>query len=132
MSERSLIRKAVSDLVAAFVTTSVPYQNFSFEVDDLPAAKVWIEAGDIDPDFDQEEYMASSILMIELIVYGRGDLDTQLDQIASQINSQFGLDESLNGLIENVRRTGFAYDPDPESLVNSLALSYAITYEDED
>lgn len=131
MATRKAIREAVAALIAPHFTSSFSYRNNSVTKDDLPCAFTSIEAGDSDRDFDQE-YITTGVLTIEAIVRGEGDLDSQLDALGTLAHQELMEDETLNGLVEGMTRTGFAYDPDPESYVNTLAITYAITYEDED
>ncbi len=131
MATRTAIRDAIALLIKPFFTQTYAYREDGVEVDDLPCAFVTIEAGDSEEDFDKE-VETDGALTIELVYRGTGDRDAALDLLGKMINDEFKTDETLNGLVEGIKRTGFAYDPDPESLITTLALSYAITYDDED
>lgn len=131
MATRTEIREAIALLIEPFFTQSYAYREDGVGVDDLPCAFVTIEAGDSEEDFDRA-VITDGALTIELVYRGAGDRDAALDLLAKKINDEFNADETLGGLVEGIKRGGFSYDPDPESLITTLALSYAVTYEDED
>ncbi len=131
MATRTAIREAIAILIEPFFTKTYAYREDGVEVSDLPCAFVTIEAGDSEEDFDKEA-ITDGALTIELVYRGAGNREAALDLMAKKINDEFKEDETLNGLVEGIKRGGFAYDPDPESLITTLALSYAVTYEDED
>lgn len=131
MATRTQIREAIAALIAPHFTRAYSYREDGVEVEDLPCAFVTLEAGDITEDFDKQA-TTDGALTIELVYRGTGDRDAALDLLGAKINNKFKNDETLSGLVDGITRTGYAYDPDPESLITTLALSYAITYDDED
>jgi len=131
MATRTQIREAIATLIKPFFTQAYAYREEDVGVDDLPCVFVTIEAGDTEEDFDKEA-ITDGALTIELVYRGTGNREAALDLLSKKINDEFQTDETLNGLVEGIKRGGFSYDPDPESLITTLALSYAVTYEDED
>ncbi len=131
MATRTEIRDAVALLIKPFFTKTYAYREEGVKVKDLPCAFVTIEAGDSEEDFDKGA-ITDGALTIELVYRGTDNREAALDLLAKKINDEFDLDETLNNLVEGIKRAGFAYDPQPESLITTLALSYAVTYEDED
>lgn len=131
MATRKQIRDFIAGLIAPDFVKTFPYQEIGLNVADLPCAFVTVEAGDSEEDFDKA-VSTEAVLTIQLTVHGGGNLEDALDALAAKINTRFDDDETLNGLIDGMHRSGFAYDPDKTSMLNTLAITYAITYDDED
>lgn len=130
MATRPQIRSAITELIRPLVKTAFSFKPHAIDPSDLPCAFVYLEAGDTRGDFD-DAYASHSILMIEMMVAGMGDLDSELDGYSDLINTQIKAQNELAGLVDGIERTGFAYDRDPESFSSTLTLTFQISYNED-
>lgn len=130
MTQRTSIREKIKDLIAPHFVRAFDYRPAGMSEADLPAAFVYLEVGETEVDHD-DEYMDTALLNIEMTVHGMGNLDAQLDQLADLVNSEFKNNPTVDGAILGIQRSGWTYDPDPETLTNALTLSYQIIYDED-
>ena len=127
-AKRTQIRAAVASAIASRFTTVKPYRTF-LQPDQLPGACVYIVTGT--PEIDHEgRYDYDAVMVVEMAVYGSGDLDAELDTLEEQVNADLEADMTLGGLIEGITRAGFDSDQDDEDAIMSLSLMFQINYEE--
>ncbi|GGA80777.1 hypothetical protein GCM10011369_23420 [Neiella marina] len=131
MATRQQIRASIRTLIAGFFTSAFDYRPGQLFDDELPCASTYFESGESQRDFDDDAETTAQ-LAIEILARTSGTPDTELDALARQVEQAIRADNTLGGLVDQVVRTGFQYDRDPESLDASLTLYFKVQYTDED
>lgn len=128
MSKKNEIRAATAAIIAPVFKKTFPYRPAAVKPSWLPAAFVYIEAGDPETVGTRYDYTAS--MTIEIMVAGAGNLDEVIDELEDEINDLLDVKFTLNNTATGIVRGGFSYDHNPETASMTLALNYLITYED--
>jgi hypothetical protein len=128
MSLKNDIRTATADIIAPVFKKTFPYRPAAVKPSWLPAAFVYIEAGD--PETVGNRYDYTATMTIEIMIAGSGNLDEKIDALEDEMNEILDQNFTLNGTATGLVRGGFAYDPNPDTASLTLALNYLITYED--
>lgn len=129
MNKKNEIRTAVAAAILPLFKKTFPYRPAIVDPeDDLPAAFVYIEAGD--PEEVGNHYDYAATMTIEIMISGFENLDNEIDQIEVDMNALLDADETIGGVLKTMVRGGFAYDHNPETASMTLALNYLIYYED--
>lgn len=131
MATRQQIRAHIKQLITGFFTSCFDYRPGQLFDDELPSASVFFEGGDSTRDWD-DDVDTNGQLSIEILARTSGEIDKELDALASQIESAIRSDSTLTGLVDGIYRTGFSYDRDAESTDASLTLYFKVQYTDED
>lgn len=131
MATRQQIRASIKALIAGFFNAAFDYRPGQVFDEELPCASVYFESGETERDFDNDADTNAQV-MIDILLRTSGAIDTELDVLGSQIEAAIRADDSLNGLVDQIKRVGFQYDRDSESLDASLTLIFSVQYTDED
>jgi hypothetical protein len=131
MATRQQIRTAIKQLLSPNFTTTFDYRPSQIFEEDLPSCSVYFNDGDTDYDFS-DEGVTTGRLVVEIIARDGANLDAKLDNLGTLVSVALKSDNPLNQIIEDIKRTGFAYDRDPESNSGGLSLIHAVHYYDED
>ncbi|VEL96996.1 minor tail protein U [Alteromonas sp. 76-1] len=132
MATRAQIREKIRAVCepAGFQKTFAYSPSQVFE-DEIPALSVYFEDGETEYSFDNEGVTDGRVI-VEIMLQEPGDLDAALDAKANQVQQYLREKPFLDGLIEGMNRTNFAYDRDGEASTGVLLLTYTIQYLDED
>lgn len=131
MATRQLIRASIKQLIAGFFTSSFDYRPGQVFDEELPSSSIYFENGETQRDNDSNADTEAR-LAIEILVRTDGNIDSELDALAHQVEIEIRQDNTLGGLVDQIERVGFQYDRDPESLDASITLFFNVLYEDED
>lgn len=124
---------AIRESVAALVGTLQPelvmvFDTYPTGIDsdsELPAAAVWFDDGQTDPEFIDMEKPMSAPLTVGIYVRA-SQTDSVLDELADPIWR--GLDEVSVLPDVSLSYSGFGYDRDPESTWRVLRLLFTCNY----
>lgn len=132
MATRSQIREAIRAIAEpAGFSTTFNYSPAQIFEDELPALKVFFNSGETEYDFDDTGITEGQVIL-EIMLREPGNIDDALDQKATAVQKLLRENPLLDGLIEGMNRTNFAYDRDSETTIGELQLTYTIQYLDED
>lgn len=129
MKANTAIRERVAALVAALqpglVTVFDTYPTGIDSDSELPAAAVWFDDGQTDPEFIDVATPMSAPLTVGIYVRA-SQTDSVLDDLADPIWR--GLDEIVVLPDVSLSYSGFGYDRDPESTWRVLRLLFTCNY----
>ncbi len=131
MATRKQIRQGIKTLIESNFTKTIPYRLTSVDQRDFPLAMIYLEAGDSEVDHDTG-YESEGLLNIELWAVNADDIDSALDALSNSVNQLIDNNDTLSGLVNDITRTGYSYERDPESFSGSLTLTFLVHYDDED
>lgn len=132
MTTRKEIRTAVAALCEPHVKTAFPYKPSITDESELPAALVYFEDGETERGHDQDIEDTEGQLVIEIQLKSSDNLDDDLDAIGNLIGADIKNDDSLEGIVDDIERTGFSYARDADSNLGALALYFDVDYPDSD
>lgn len=131
MATRTEIRTAVKTLISNQFSTCFDFRPGQLHENELPSALIYFDSGDTSRDYD-EKGVTTGRLLIEILISSDGQIDTELDSFASQVEQTIRDSGDLNNLVHQIQRNGFQYERDPESLDATLTLFFNVIYDDED
>lgn len=135
MTTRKAIRKEVAALLktlqkngAALFDPDSVYSHRVTGLDDdhLPAAVVFIDAGEVEPEHDGDLHAVD--LVIQLYDKDALNIDDKLDDLDELVNPLINSNPTLNGLVDSIQLAGYDFNQDEQQNLGMLELKYTVKF----